>query len=544
MALAQSAPTPLRPTAPIPAAPQRQAPSGFSVESLKAPDGQGVGVLDPKQGGFGIEMWDGTPRAMVTRLLPRLPAATPSPALRDLMRRLLLSTAIPPAGAGESLLLPRIERLWAMGEIAGMLKLLDALPAAALDETLQRYRVDGLLLRGEDAAACGLLPALREGKDTDGAAAQLSAFCDALAGRTAQAALTAAWLRERGLGDGAFFTLLEAMTGSPGSPDSLPQPRPLHLAMARAAKAALPADAASAEQTAILAALAGHVQAPLEARVVAAEKAHDLGAIDPEVLRRLYSEVTFGGEAASQSVDDAAEPAGWRSRALLFRIAQTQTAPGARAEILAKALAAAARRGRFVAAARLYGPLLDSLAPDPKLSGFAGTAVRALLAIGRRDLAGRWAPLCPPMAAPVWPLLRLVEPHDDDPPAPGQLAGWLKQRSPLPAAAGRRQAALLFGLLDALGQKVRIDDWLELMTGPPQEATIMPQPALWHGQRLAAEDLRLGETVLLALVSLGDGFPETVDPTAVYRVVAALRLVGFDDEARAVALEAALAHGV
>jgi len=62
--------------------------------------------------------------------------------------------------------------------------------------------------------------------------------------------------------------------------------------------------------------------------------------------------------------------------------------------------------------------------------------------------------------------------------------------------------------------------------------------------RIAAEELRSGESVLLALVSLGDGFPGNVDPTAIYRVVASLRLVGFDEEARAIAVEAALAAGV
>ena len=91
---------------------------------------------------------------------------------------------------------------------------------------------------------------------------------------------------------------------------------------------------------------------------------------------------------------------------------------------------------------------------------------------------------------------------------------------------------------------MRTEDWLELMDGPTVSATTIPQPALWHAQRIAAEELRSGESVLLALVSLGDGFPGNVDPTAIYRVVASLRLVGFDEEARAIAVEAALAAGV
>lgn len=542
-AAAQSGPTPLRPTAPV-AMPERRAPSGFAVEPLKAPDVQGIGILDLKHDGFGLEMWDGTPRALVAKLLPALPARTPSPALRNLMRRLLLSAAAPPAGSGQGILLRRVERLWAMGEVEGMLKLLDAVPPAALDGALLRFRIDGLLLQGDTKAACAQLPAARRGADADGTVAQLSAFCDALAGRLAEASLTADWLNERNLGDPAFFAALEALTGTPGDIISLPQPRALHLAMMKAARLALPADAASGNEPAILRAVAADEGAAMEARLIAAEKAEFVGALDTEALRGLYSAVTFGHEAADRPLEDAASDAGWRSRALLFRIAQMQTAPAARAELIAKALQLAVKQGHFTASARLYAPLVEGLTPSPELAGFAPTAVRAMLAAGRRELAAAWVPLCAPNGPPVWPLLRLMEAHEDDPPAPGQLSAWLRQRTPLPPDLARRQATLLFGLLDALGERVRSEDWLELMDGPSLVTTTIPQPALWHGQRIAAEDLRLGETVLLALVSLGEGFPGDLDPTVVYRIVGALRLVGFDDEARAIALEAALAHGV
>lgn len=546
-AAGQSGPTPLRPTSPVPM-PEPRAPSGFIVEPLKAPDVQGIGVLEVRNGGFGIDMWDGTPAALVARLLPALPARSQSPAVRALMRRLLLSAAAPPQGDARSadpLLQQRVERLWAMGEIDGMLRLIAAVPAAAQTGPLLRYRIDGMLLRGDVAGTCRLVPAGRAEADADGYLSQVWAFCEALVGRRSEAALTASWLRERGFGDPAFFTALDALTGTPGEIASLPQPRPLHLAMARAASIALSAEAAGGDQLPLLAALARYEGASLEARLIAAEKAAYAGALDAEELRRLYSSVTFGDDAANRPIDDAASAAGWQSRALLFRIAQTQKDAAARGELIAKALELAGRHGHFAATARLYAPMIEELPASAELSGFAATAVRALLAAGRRDKVAAWLPFCPAdQEAPVWPLLRLVDANEDDPLPAGQLAGWLKQRAVLPPDQARRQAALLFGLLDALGDRVRTEDWLELMDAPPHIATQMPQAALWHGQRIAAEELRLGETVLLALVSLGDGFPAEVDPTAVYRIVASLRLVGFDDEARAIALEAALAAGV
>ncbi|MBT7771743.1 MAG: hypothetical protein HN705_17230, partial [Rhodospirillales bacterium] len=66
---------------------------GVEVDTLKSIDPDAVGVLEPDQGGFGENMWAGMSRATVDRLLPHFPVNTASWAMRDLMRRLLLSVA-------------------------------------------------------------------------------------------------------------------------------------------------------------------------------------------------------------------------------------------------------------------------------------------------------------------------------------------------------------------------------------------------------------------------------------------------------------------
>lgn len=551
-ALAETEPTPLHRQPAPPLLTEPAPPNGFTFEPVAAPDGHGIGVLDDKGGGLGVDLWTGSPRALVARLLPDLPARTSSPTLRSLMRRLLLTSAAAPAGS-EDIIHPRVERLWAMGEVDGVLDLINALPGEMIDGRLRRFRTDAQLLAGNFEAVCGQ-PAAEAADDADGYFSQVGSFCDVIHGRGAQAALTAAWLREKGQGEPAFFAALETLVGGPRDIASLPQPRPLDLVMMRAARMALPADASATTDLVLLRFIVADETAPLELRLTAAEKLDAAGAMESWRLRDLYSAVTFGDDVATRSVEDAASEGGWRSRALLFRIALSQPSAAARAGVIAKALELARRRGRFAAAARLYAPLIEEMPATPELVGFAGTAVRALLAAGRRPSVTPWLALCPPAGrdagaslgggGPVWPLLRLTDAHEDDPPAPGQLTAWLRQRSPQEPGPGRRQAALLFGLLDALGDKVRTEDWLAVMDGPTQVPTTIPQPALWHAQRIAAEELRSGETLLLALVSLGDDFPNRVEPTVLYRVVASLRLVGFDDEARALAVEAALAHGV
>ncbi|MBT4428585.1 MAG: antifreeze protein, partial [Rhodospirillaceae bacterium] len=57
-------------------------------------------------------------------------------------------------------------------------------------------------------------------------------------------------------------------------------------------------------------------------------------------------------------------------------------------------------------------------------------------------------------------------------------------------------------------------------------------------------DGRLGETVLLALLGLGAGGAENAGLNTLGEAVAALRAVGLDKDAQAVAVEAALAGGL
>ena len=71
--------------------------SVVQVEGLTEIDPNSVGSLTPENGGLGTEMWRGTPRHLIERLIPELPDAVRSPLLRDLTKRLLLSAAKLPA---------------------------------------------------------------------------------------------------------------------------------------------------------------------------------------------------------------------------------------------------------------------------------------------------------------------------------------------------------------------------------------------------------------------------------------------------------------
>ncbi|MBI2236182.1 MAG: antifreeze protein [Magnetospirillum sp.] len=546
-----------QPPSPVSAKPKGngRAVSGVEVQELTAPDPNTIGVLDDKQGGFGVEMWDGTAAVTVRRFLPHLPAAVPSRALRNLSRRLLLTAAaLPPDDRQDqspgqpSLLQLRAEALMAMGDLEGLTALLTVAPTAVMTPALSRLKLDSLLLAGETQAACAALAAAQAG-GSDPALAKAQVFCHMAAGRTLEGNLALDLMRDRKDADHAFIAAAEVMGGlPPGRTDKLVASTPLHFAAFRAAKLPLPATAAETTQPAVLRAVAAAPNAPPEARLTAAEKAEAIGALDTETLRQAYAAVTFTPAELQAPLAQAATDKGTKARALLYRAAQQETQPAAKAEIVGRALKLATERGGFAATARLYAPLLADWAIETAPAGFTPVAARALYAAGQPEAALRWLAAAransetAKEAAALWPLARLNA--EEDRPAAAAIAAWREARS-LPADQAERRAVLGLGLLAAVGEPIPAAEWLATLPatlsapGGPQ-----PRPALKAMLRVATDGLHLGETVLLTLVSLGDTGLDKADPDTILRAVAALRLLGLDKEARALAVEAALANGV
>ncbi len=115
------------------------------------------------------------------------------------------------------------------------------------------------------------------------------------------------------------------------------------------------------------------------------------------------------------------------------------------------------------------------------------------------------------------------------------VAAW---RQAMPAADVR--AGRLFALLDGLGAPVPDTAWWQELAPPLQRSAEVPEGPAWRALEHAAAARRLGETVVLALHML-NGAPEVIHPEVLTQTLRALRKVGLDREARAVAVATALA---
>ena len=521
------------------------------IDPLAPIDPDWAGPLGPEQGGYAQTLWQGTPRSLVVALVPRL-AATSSPVLQTLANRLLLSNAVapgprPPEGAagdgvaGElaSLVDLRVERLIDSGQVESANALLALVPARGMDEPLERRRVDLAFLANDVKPACArVTEGVRRYKTPWWSRALIA--CQALSGDSAGAGLGLDLLHEqKAPKDDAFETLVQAVGGHKVKLDRLPDPSPIHLALLAAAKLPLPADALSGASPAVLRAWAGAEAAPLPQRLVAAERAAAFGALPLDRLRALYAKVEIAPEERAHALSRATVEKGARGHALLYAAAKAQPLGSARAEILQAMLAQARKDGDLVLVSRIVEPLILEMKAGADLAWFAGDATRVLLLTGHPAEARSWFAVAEPDTAHgLFPLVRLAVGRD--------IAWDGKQLGAAIAAAAdndARQAATVLALLSAFDEPVGPADWAPLFSRLPLVSLDLPGAPIWFDLPRAASGHRIGETVLLALVTAGEGGKLTAQPARLSRAIEALRAAGLEGDARALAIEATLTAG-
>ena len=532
---------------------------GIQAHRLEAVDIDAAGAISVAQGGLGPSMWHGTSRRFVDSLLPHLPVKARSPALRGLMRRFLMTGATPPEGDAVPgrLMALRLDLLDQMGDPEATGALMAAVPVRARTEPMIRRQTDMALLGGDVAKACGTA-ANQVRSATLAYWQKLLTFCQMLAGEAGKASLGAELLRETGEADAGFFALFDVLNGmEPSGLETLTDPEPQHLAMARAAKVVLPmSDKAS--HAAVLRSVALDPALPIPLRLSAAERAEKMGAFPALTLRELYSAVPFteeeltnplssseatpteGTEGAPPEIDPAL-----RTRALLFHTALHQDVDSVRAEAVSAVLERAKAEDRFASAARVLLPALEALEPSAGFAWLARDMVRALLVTGRVERAGAWfrllkgnAALNPESAkamAQLKPLMRLAGAKEAEDWSPRDLAAWAQ------AADGGAGGGLLFSLIEGFEEFIPDGLWNRLSVGSLRRATDMPDATLWRRLETAARLGRTGEAVLLSLVMFGEGGPAAAHPLVLRHVVRSLRASGLEDVAREIAVEAAVA---
>lgn len=538
-----------------------ESPSGeagpVEIHTLQAVDADSVGVIDDKEGGLGVDMWGGADRNYVGRIVALLPRNVSSPTMRDLMRRLLLTRAMAPprTAPGPGLLPLRIDALFALGDLEAAMSLIARAPIAPLDEHLLRTEVESRFFRQDTTGACGQVrSAAQDYKDAYWQ--QAMAYCLALAGKTAEAALLSDILAERSSSvHPAFFAAMDRLSGGPPPEvESLPAPSALYLSMMRAASLALPNDVSERASSSVQKAVALSPNAALELRLAAAEMAAVRGILSGKTLAEIYSAVPFDESVLKEPLEQAMANWGPKGRALLMRVAEGHSVPSARAEVLQGALQHARKNGGYRIMAVAARPLLQPMSPSSELAWFAGTAARALITAGEYEGAQAWLDLdlretqrkAQDAAAPgtLWPLAVLTGMVPSESVTPASLIAWWQSRNKEGGDTAIQAARTYYSLLDSLDVVVPSVLWTPVLGAPTPNGALVSNVAVQSALRRAALAGTKGEVVGLTLVALGESGPSANNLYAVDMAVRALRKVGLITEAQRLVVEAAIDAGL
>ena len=547
--------------------------SGIQIQTLGRAKVSVIGLLSEAEGGLGDDMWAGTPLALVLNLLPRLPVEVASPVMQSLRLRLLVSTAIPPEDNpgsdsapaldpdGKALVAARIERLAAAGDLDAVNQLLKFKPLTIENQAYAQVRVRSELLNGNLHEVCRMTRNHLGGRQGVGVGVmwqKIMAFCLVLDRQDAQVELYRQILYESEVEDEAFFNLLSGLSNGEIEPlERLARTEPLHLAMLRTARRVIPDGALEAASPSVLRSIATSPNASLSLRLEAAERAEAIGALKTEVLRRIYASVPVSAEQGADASALADRQPGPSASAILYQVVQIDDQIEGRARALSAAWRNGRHSGRYMTAVRVNLPQVRTIRPSAELAWFAADAGRALLAAGDSVGARAWLMAMVPLARDgqtdaaaavlaLAPLLNLNVSEGRDTVLASiigkVLENWWQGEVANNGAHRYQRATRLYTVLSALGHGVPAKLWLplyEVPGGDPQQG----HTALLIGLELAAAASRRGEVVLLSLLLLGDRGPGWSDTITLGRIVLALRQVGLERDAAAVAFEGLLAAG-
>lgn len=533
---------------------------GIQVGELGSVSDTSQGLLSDAQGGYGDQMWQGGADATTLAAeLINLPVDTGSPVMTDMVRRLLLTGAQPPAmptlAKPNSLSVQgaRLEKLIEMGDVASVLTL-SADASARKDPNVAVARARAALASGDNRTACDLVDATPVGDDPSQAAAaafglELSTFCQIVKGQKDQANLSLDLAREEGLDDPLFFALASkaasGITLKSGTPSRIDE---IDYALIRFTGDPLPANITDIAAPSLLAALAGQSDLRVDQRIGAAERAVANGVMNGADLAKIYQSAPFTPADIVALKQGHPVQSGVLLRALLYQSILNETDLAARADLLTSALVATEKSGGYLPFLQAVLPVMQGIEPSAGYARYAPVAARAFLYAGDFANAQNWYAVLknggPSLGRDLRELGALLHVADgnmmpfDVGIESADIGADIHSGIPDYVAFATLEAELLNGLG---------------MSGIPSlsNTPLNPGDAL-NGiapDRMAPQALQtvrpsgsVGETVLVSLVALGRGGPTSAAPPTLVQIVGSLKAVGLENDARRIAAEALLAR--
>ena len=512
------------------------------------------GTLTPAQGGFAENIWQKITRVRAENLLKEVQnQGVKSKTLQHVLKSLLLSTALPPAGpSAKHWLGVRAQALQTMGFAQDAHFLLNRVSSVPLSTSaLDQIRVGDLLLFGAYEKACSHIQA--NILNTDAPYWQQALLvCHALENQTDKLGLALKLVtpQEQQFNPLLYQLLTHITEGATFSPrlsvtDIL---SPLHIALYQKTPTLINPEVIQKLPDVTLRQLAQTQELDISLRLQAAERLVNSfdTKTDIALLNKLYESVPFSAEmveapvsAANQEVD------GSKARALLWQAAQAITVPSGKALAL-KLLWQRAEKDALEDLPTKLLPNARGIKPEKNLAWFSPYVIKTALKGNRLDVAQAW-----------WAVLSgnrslsrgLSVERTDIAMAFSLLDGNLEEKTldawwktqPLHTPADRFKVVRMLALIEALDLHVPADFWYTVYHELNDAYTkpLAGPGAIWlRLLATALEEGNTGEALLMLAEPLVYAHVKNLPPQGAANIVAGLTYLGLRPEAQNLALEA------
>ncbi len=481
-----------------------------------------VGLLAPDDGGFAPTTFGATDGGFLSALMQHVKAPLASRWASILLRRVLLSpTAIPAGIGGADWVAERAWLLLRMGEADMARALVARVDAANFTPKLYAVAMQAALATGDPASLCPIASAAAQVSD-EPSWPLAQAMCAGLSGESGTASALVDRVRDNGIARGIDVLLAEKVVGAATNSrrsvsiqwDGVDKLTSWRFGMATATGVAVPTGLYGTVGPQVV---AWQARAPLltpAMRTAGVERAAVLGVVSSSALVDFYGAVWDATDTSERT----------RGTASLLR---TAYAGDADAKLSAMRTLWAAGEGgdayaRQIATARAAA----LLAPGSSVAGEdLDRLIASMLSAGLDIQAARWSAQALPGSL-GWALLAVGAPR---------AAAGIDASSVQSLTGGERRNKFLLAGLAGLGRLPA-----DVASGLAEDYAVpLGRQTSWtRALDRAAAAGEAGTVAVIAAAGLQTRDWANVPPEHLYHIVAALRRVGFEPEARMIAAEA------
>ena len=523
----------------------------FKSIELKEIDANTIGTMTKDEGGLSYDMWSGSKRDIIQDYLQNVPINKESDLAVELFKKILLSNADVPESKNDSTdyLLIRVNKLIELGDFENAKSLIDLIPNIDNEEILIKKNEINLSLNNFDLV-CLDVEKNRIKYKKNLFWRKVEIFCQILNGETNKANLSLTLLKEEtNFNDENFLKIIDSLVYKEEINDeNLDELNLLSLAMTRVANINIKENYVLKEDPLFLTMIYRMPNVPIKLRIEAIEKSKKLLNLPTDTIEEIYNSYDVKEKDKKISLDDNIL-LGFDTQAILFQMAIAEDDKEKKAKIIKKSLELALINGNYKLISELNLNSLLEIKPSKNLSWFANHAAKSLLILNKIEEAMDWYEILEKEKdkdaelfnyfVELWTIVEFYNLKNEEKKYENVSQNEiLKSINKFQLQNKDFRFSLLgFYILETFGVKINPDFWLIKLDNQEIETKQMPDSSLISLLKYSANNKKIGETILLILMSLNGKNFNQLHPFFLQIVITSLNQIGLEEKGFDLAIE-------